>query len=87
MPDPFASTQANITGPISKGATVTPSDSTDLATSGRALWVGTGGDVNLTTVDGSTFVMKNVPSGTMLPIRAARIRSTSTTATDIVVLW
>lgn len=87
MPDPFASTQASITGPISNGAAVTPSDSTDLATSSRAIWVGTGGDVNLTTVENATVLLKNVPSGSLIPIRAARIRLTSTTATDIVALW
>ncbi len=87
MADPFASVQSNITGPISNGAAVTPNDSTDLTTSSRALWIGTGGDINLTTVDGTTLLLKNVPSGTMLPVRAARVRSTSTTASDIVALW
>lgn len=87
MADNFASVQASITGPISNGAAVTPNDSTDLATSSRAIWIGTGGDVSLITVDGTTLLLKNVPAGTMLPIRAARIRSTSTTATDIVALW
>jgi hypothetical protein len=67
---------------------VTPSDSTDLATPARALYVGTGGNVALDDGDGHTAVVfKNVASGAVLPVRAVRVRATSTTATDIVALY
>ena len=52
----------------------------------RAIYVGTGGDLKLTV--GSTAVtFKNVPSGTLLPIRAQLIWSTGTTASNVVALF
>lgn len=69
-------------------AAVTPSDSTDLSVIPRGLWIGVGGDVNLTGMgDSSAVVIKNVPTGSYLPIRAKRVYSTNTTATNIIALY
>lgn len=67
---------------------VTPNDSADL-TNGecRALYVGMGGNVSLDVGNSTAVVFSNVPSGGILPIRAKRVRSTSTTATNIVALY
>lgn len=73
-------------GPASRAVAVTPSDSDDLDFSARALWVGVAGDVSLDLIEGgSAVVFKNVQG--LLPVRAARVRSTATTATDIVALY
>lgn len=85
--------QGNYTGlnfPAYHSAAVTPNDSTDLPTTARAIYVGTGGDVvvelsNDTPGVGTTF--SNVASGSLLSIRARRIHATNTTASGIVELW
>ena len=73
---------------FANAAAVTPSDSTDLTTPARALWVGTGGDVVLNLAGtGTTLKFGSVPSGTLLPVAATRVQSTNTTASNIVALW
>jgi len=73
--------------PGNRAAAVTPNDSADLEFVCRALWVGGAGNVSLITIGGDTVTFTGVPAGTLLPVRAARVRSTSTTATAIVALW
>lgn len=75
-------------GQARQAVAVTPADS-DLATYAKALWVGGGGDVAVVPVlnaDDTPIVFKNVPSGSILPVAVRQVRSTSTTATDIVAL-
>jgi len=71
---------------------ITPSDSDDLdATVGgsatRGVWVGGAGNLNVDMASGPTVLFSGVAAGTLLPIRVKRVRSTSTTATNIVGLW
>lgn len=69
-------------------AVVTPNDSTDLAQVTRAVFVGTGGDLEVTMAGtGTAVVIPDVPSGAFLPICAARILATNTTADGIVAFW
>ena len=65
---------------------VTPSDSEDLAAVARALYVGTTGNVRLTTHSGRTVTFTSVPVG-ILPVGASRVWSTGTTASNIIALW
>lgn len=67
---------------------VTKSDTVDLTTYARALWVGGAGDVAIVGPDGpdTAVVLKAVAAGTLLPVQARRVHSTGTTATDIVAL-
>jgi hypothetical protein len=69
-------------------AAVTPSDSTDL-TNGecRALYIGGTGAVSLDVGNSTAVVFAGVPAGTVLPVRAKRVRSTGTAATNIVALY
>lgn len=62
---------------------ITPADS-DLPTMARALYVGTGGNLAVTTTQDSTVTFYNVASGTVLPVSVKRVFSTGTTAADIV---
>jgi len=74
-----------ITSPADSGTSITPDDNTDLLQSTRALWVGASGDIEVVLFnDTSSIILKNVPSGTMLPLIVKRVRATGTTATDIV---
>lgn len=62
---------------------VTPSDTADNYF--NYLYIGTGGDVVVDgEAGGTTIVHKNVASGSYIWLRVKKVRSTSTTATDIV---
>lgn len=76
-------------GPASSVVAVTPHDTNPISPARpRALWVGTAGNVTLRGIDDTTdAVIKNVPAGTMLALRASHVRATGTTAADIVALY
>ncbi len=73
------------------GVVVTPSDSSDItgatANTPATLFVGTGGNINVITLGGSTLLLKNIADGSFLPIQVTRVKATSTTATDIVAIF
>ena len=58
----------------------------DLAHVTRALYVGSGGDLAVRMLDGSSVTLLNVPSGTLLPLRVGRVLPTST-ASGLLGLW
>lgn len=75
-------------GPASNAVAVTPSDSTDLTYTTRALYVGGAGTVVVNMNDtGSSISFVAVAAGSVLPIRVDRVRATGTTATNIVALY
>lgn len=69
-----------------RGAVITPNDGADIANVSIAVWIGGAGNLNVDLADGGTVLFSGIPAGTLLPIRAKRVRSTSTTATLIVAL-
>ena len=73
--------------PAIRAAVVTPIDSTDLTFVTRSLYVGGAGTVIVDLAESSTVIsFVGVPAGTFLPLRVKRVRSTGTTATNIVAL-
>ena len=87
MADPFARRTPQLESPLAFAAAVTPNDSTDLATSSRALYVGASGAVKVTLVGGSTVTLVGLAAGVWHPMRVQRVWSTGTTAADIVAGW
>lgn len=87
MADNFKQSQPELDSPAGNAVEVTTSDSTDLTTSTRAIYIGGTGDIKVTTVNGDTVTFKAVPVGSILPVRARRIFATGTTATFIVGLY
>ena len=79
--------QEGMTSPADNAAAVTPSDSTDLSYISRALYVGTGGNIVVTMMGGGDVTFTNVQDGSNLPIRVSRVKSTSTTASNIVNIY
>lgn len=86
MADPFANRGSDLADPFEHAAAVTPNDDNDLATFARALYVGVAGDVVIITVNNETVTFKAHPVG-VLSGRVRRVKSTGTTATNILALW
>jgi hypothetical protein len=87
MNDPFQSNATGLTSPGRNAEAVTPSNDADLPTTARALYIGGAGDVALITAGGNTATFTGLSAGQILPITAARVLATATTATNIVAIW
>lgn len=85
--DNFASTSRAKDQPADNAAAVTPHDTNELPNYSRGLYIGGAGNLVIVTVGGDTVTFSNVPAGTVLPVRAKIVKSTSTTATSIVALY
>ena len=67
-------------------AAVTPSDSVNLSYP-SIIYVGTAGNVKVTTAQGDTVTFTNVSSGAIIPVQVLRVWSTGTTATNLVNIY
>lgn len=79
--------QPGLVGPCEHAAAITPNDSTDLTVTTRAIYVGGGGGIVIVTKGGEEVTLAGAAAGSVLPVRVARVKSTGTTATDLVALW
>lgn len=61
---------------------ITPSDSAFVDLVG--VYVGGAGDVTVLTGAGTTTTFSSVPAGGIIPLRIVQVKSTSTTATNLV---
>lgn len=86
MSDIFEDRNPGLTSPGSHAAEVTPSDTTDLATTSRALYLGTSGDLHVTMASGQDVTLRNAAAG-YHPLRVRRVHATGTAASDIVAVW
>lgn len=80
----FSQNDAAVQSPASSAFTITPHDTNELTYVTRGLYVGGAGNVVVKLSDDSTTVtFTGVVAGSILPIRARLVMSTSTTATSI----
>lgn len=86
MPDIFEDRSSGLESPGYDAVSVTPSDSSNLPVTSRALYIGTSGDLRVIVGSGSTVTFVNVPEG-ILPMRVSRVLASGTTAADIVAVW
>lgn len=84
MADRFAYQGVETSDPASVGFDITPHNSTDFDYVTRGIWVGGAGNVAVVWADDTVSVLEAVPAGTLLPVRAKRVNSTSTTATALI---
>ena len=84
MPDRFDDHAASLESPAFHGFAITPSDVTSLTETTRAIYVGSSGDISVTLASGAAVTFASVTAGTILPIRASLVKSTGTTATNLV---
>ena len=87
MADDWATISTGIDGPARNAAAVTPNDSTDLPNAARGLFVGGAGNLSVIMAGGQTVTLTGVAAGQVYPSYVTRVRSTGTTATNIVALW
>ena len=74
--------------PARRAVSITANDSTDLVNVSRGLYVGSSGDIAVILADDTAVVViVGVGAGSILPLRVKRLRSTDTTASDIVALY
>lgn len=77
----------SLSDPAQDGFAVVPADSDFTGNrQARALYIGTTGNIHVTTVTGVELTFNNVPVG-FLPVSVKRVWSTGTTASNIVALW
>ena len=62
---------------------ITPADS-DLSAVQRSLYIGSAGNLKVTTVNGHEVTFSNVVAGSILPVTVKRVWSTGTTASSII---
>ena len=84
MQDRYASRAAGSDGPATHGFAIAPDDGADLAETTRAIYVGSAGNLVAVLASGAELTFASVPSGTVLPVRAARIRATGTSASGLI---
>lgn len=87
MADPFVNAASGLTSPGANAFAITGNDSTDLTNATRGIYVGGAGDVKVTMVGSGTVTFAAVPAGSTLPVRAARVFATGTTATNLIGLY
>lgn len=79
---------ANNGAPGLDGRAVTPNDTTPLVGGAcRAFYIGGAGDMSVITPGGNTVTFAGLLAGTILPVGGTHVRSTGTTATNIVAIW
>lgn len=84
MNDRFANLAPSLTSPAISGFAVTPDDAAPLPEMSRAIYVGGTGDLCVIMSSGDELVFTAVAAGSWLPIRAAAVKATGTTATGLV---
>ncbi len=85
--DYFKDLPVTLTSPASDAMAVTPDDAQLLGCVSRAIYVGHTGNVSIEMAGGQIVDFDNVQGGTVLAVRAHRVRATGTTAAGIVALW
>jgi len=63
---------------------ITPSDDDNLEHATRGIYIGTAGNIKLTTTNGKTGTFVNVAAGSILPIQAIKVFETDTNAANLV---
>jgi len=75
------------TSPARGAAAITPSDSVNLDTFAKAIYVGVAGNIVIVTPEDDVVLFVGALAGSTIPVQAKRVNSTSTTATSLVALY
>lgn len=85
MADKFATHADDAIAPSCAPYALVPSDTAPLPLIPKSIFIGTGGDVTLRGKDSAADVTyKNLPDASSIAVRAMYVRSTGTTASDMI---
>jgi hypothetical protein len=84
LADDFSGHIPGLTSPAGNAVAITPHDSNELSNVTRGLYVGVTGDVVVVTANGDEVTLTALAAGVFHPIRVKQVKSTNTTATNIV---
>lgn len=84
MVDHFKILATGLTAPAAGAFPITPDDAQDLSQVSRALYVGVSGDVVVVMKSGDEITFVNAQAGSVLAVRAMRVKASGTTAQDLV---
>ena len=83
--DNFGSSSDSLIAPANNAFEITPHDILELISVTKAIYIGTGGDVVVRPLEATSDVtFRNLQDGSILDVRTVAVRSTGTTASDIV---
>lgn len=83
--NPLATQSSSIVAPAASMFAITPSDTDEVVTVVRAIFVGVAGDVSVIDTANNTVVHKNCAAGSYIgPFRVKQVKATGTTATNLV---
>ena len=84
MSDEFSNLASSLVSPALGAAAITPSDSVALATTTRAIYVGTAGNLRAQMLSGEVVTFTNLAAGSFYPFRVTQVLATGTTASGLV---
>jgi hypothetical protein len=85
MSDEYKYEPSGLDSPAAVAATITPSDSVDLLTSTRSIYIGGAGNLAVVLVGMTTPVtFTGVVAGMIYPFRVSKVMASGTTATGLV---
>ena len=87
MTEKYEGRAENITAPARRAFAITASDTNDLAAETRAIYVGSAGDLVAVLSSGDEVTFAGLGGGTLLPVRARRIKASGTSAGQLVGLY
>lgn len=87
MSEKYQGRADDIAAPARRGFAITANDEADLAAETRAIYVGSAGDLAAVLVSGDEVSFVGLAGGTLLPVRARRVKSTGTSAGQLVGLY
>ena len=87
MSEKYQGRADDIGAPARGGFAITTSDSADLLAETRAIYIGSAGDLAAVLTSGDEVSFVGLGGGTVLPVRARRVKATGTSAGYLVGLY
>lgn len=87
MSEKYQGRADDIAAPARGGFAITTSDSADLLAETRAIYIGSAGDLAAVLASGDEVSFVGLGGGTVLPVRARRVKATGTSAGYLVGLY
>lgn len=84
--DQFKDLPSTLTSPATHAVVIVPNDTALLPLVTRAVYVGQTGDVSVEMQSGQIVTFENIQGGSILAIRALKVRQTGSTATGLIAM-